>query len=291
MFITVDIGTVYRWLINMFENLKTSIIVCINKVLDYLRSGRASDIIVGSNVSGDVSKEFDIVAEDILTHCITSVLDDVVVVGEERGIRRYGSGKWIAVIDPVDGSSNFDAGIPWSSVSVAVARRTSNNRTTLENVVLAIVAEIFRDRMYIYRDGSIEIAGNGISRKSFPKSILLGYFETPEAYRPVERYISQRGRVALRSLGSAALDIVYVALGNAEGFIDVRSKLRNVDIAAALKIALTMGAKAYVCNFTDAMSIPLDDLVKIACIAVGYDEVHLLKLVDAIEGTIQHGRT
>lgn len=291
MFITVDIGTVYRWLINMFENLKTSIIVCINKVLDYLRSGRASDIIVGSNVSGDVSKEFDIVAEDILTHCITSVLDDVVVVGEERGIRRYGSGKWIAVIDPVDGSSNFDAGIPWSSVSVAVARRTSNNRTTLENVVLAIVAEIFRDRMYIYRDGSIEFTGNGISRKSFPKSILLGYFETPEAYRPVERYVSQRGRVALRSLGSAALDIVYVALGNAEGFIDVRSKLRNVDIAAALKIALTMGAKAYVCNFTDAMSIPLDDLVKIACIAVGYDEVHLLKLVDAIEGTIQHGRT
>lgn len=268
----------------LYTNLEDSMIFCINTVLDYLRSGGASDSIVGLNISGDVSKEFDIVAEDILAGCISNRLDDVVIVGEERGVRVYGGGRWLAIIDPVDGSSNFDAGIPWSSVSIAIAKR-GVDRPCLRDVVLAMVAEIFRDRIYIYSNGFTKVLGADIGRRGVPKPILLGYFEVPEAYRPIERYLTLRGRVALRSLGSAALDIVYVGLGNAEGFIDMRSKLRNVDVAAALKIALSMGAKAYTCDFNDVELIPLDNLVRIRCIAVGYNNEYLSKLMDAIQAS------
>mgnify|MGYP001772867663 CR=1 FL=1 len=265
-----------------YAGLEDSMVFCINTVLEYLRSGRVSGSVIGLNVSGDTSKEFDVVAEDILTSCISDRLNDVVIVGEERGVRMYGSGRWFAVIDPVDGSSNFDAGIPWSSISIAIAKRGAD-KPCLKDVVLAIVAEIFRDRIYIYKNSSIKILGADISRREAPKPILLGYFEVPEAYRPVERYLAIRGRITLRSLGSAALDIVYVGLGNAEGFIDIRSKLRNVDVAAALKIALTMGAKAYTCDFNDVELIPLDNLVKIRCIAVGYNDYYLSKLIEAIK--------
>ncbi len=266
----------------MCGDLETNIIACINNVLNYLRSSNVSSNVVGSNVFGDISKEFDVVAEDILANCIANALNDVVIVGEERGVRRYGGSKWIAVIDPVDGSSNFDAEIPWSSISVALAKNSPNTYLTLKDVVFAVVAEIFRDRMYMYRNGDVEIIGSRVSRRGLPKPMLLGYFETLDSYKPIESYMSLRGRVTLRSLGSAALDIVYVGLGNAEGFIDMRSKLRNVDVVAALKIALAMGAKAYVCDFNDALTIPIEDLIKIRCILVGYNEAYLTKLIEAI---------
>ncbi|MCS7111553.1 MAG: inositol monophosphatase family protein [Ignisphaera sp.] len=267
----------------MNRDFEARIILCINSVLNYLRSCGVSNNVVGFNMFGDASKEFDLVAEDILVNCIVKALNDVLIVGEERGVRKYGRGEWVAVIDPVDGSTNFDAGIPWSSISVALARGTSKSHITLKDVVLAIVAEIFRDRIYIYRNGSVEVIGGRSARRSPPRPVLLSYFETPNSYKPVENYMLMRGRVALRSLGSAALDIVYVGLGNAEGFIDVRSKLRNVDVAAALKIALAMGARAHICNTNDVTDVQLDNLIKVECVVVGYDDVYLAKLMEAVQ--------
>ncbi len=265
---------------SIYKGLEDGIVQCIDRVLNYLRSDRISSNIIGFNLFGDTTKEFDVIAEDILTSCIVDQLSDVIIVGEERGVRIYGSGKWIAIIDPVDGSNNFDADIPWSSISIAIARK-ENGSSTLRNVVFAVVAEVFRNRMYIYRDGYVDIKGGKISRKEYPKPILLGYFESPESYKPIEKYISIRGKIALRSLGSAALDIVYVGLGAAEGFIDMRSKLRNIDVAAALKIATTLGAETYICDFNDVNKIPLEKPVKIRCIIVGYNSTYLSKLLEA----------
>lgn len=267
----------------MNRDLETRIVACINSALNYLRSGSVSSKIVGMNVSEDTSREFDLVAEDILVSCIVNTLNDVVVVSEERGVRRYGEGRWIAIIDPVDGSTNFDAEIPWSSVSIALARSSGESSTTLKDIVFAVVAEVFRDRMYIYRDGAVEVLGGGATRRSTPKPILLGYFETIESYRPVWNYMKVRGRVALRSLGSAALDIIYVGLGNAEGFIDMRSRLRNVDVAAALRIALTMGAGAHLCSVDSVANMQLENIAKVGCIVAGYNDGYLTKLLEAIQ--------
>ncbi|ADM28511.1 inositol monophosphatase [Ignisphaera aggregans DSM 17230] len=254
------------------NEIKMGIVKCVDNVRRYLL-GETPRGIVGNNVSGDISKEFDLIAEDILSNCLREVLGEVMIIGEERGLRQYGS-RWIAIIDPVDGSTNYDAEIPWASISIAIARGGRSN--TLKDIEFAIVSEIFRDRMYVYDYGDVRIGERKIYRGVIPKPIVLGYFESYSTYKPLENYIRNRNeKLTIRSLGSAALDIVYVGMGNAEVFIDARAKLRNVDISAALRIAMALGAKAYVCDYRDPLDIPIDRIERIKFILVGFNDRYL----------------
>lgn len=263
-------------------HLREVVLTCVQKVKQYLLySGRTSDKAIGPNPYGDVSKVFDIEAEDILTKCLIDELEDVVIVGEERGLRVYGLGRWVAIIDPIDGSTNFEADIPWSAISVAIGSNRSTT-TRLSDVLIALVAEVLRDRIYIYENGKVEIIGASIKRRSIPKKIVLGYFDDIRSWRALKIYVeNSEERKILRVLGSAALDILSVALGNAEIFIDIRDKLRNLDIVAALRIALALGAKAYVHNFKNPLDIPIDNVTKVSCI-VGFSDEYLQKALDIL---------
>lgn len=64
---------------------------------------------VGTNVSGDVTKYVDKVAEDIILKRLVPL--GVNVVSEEVGTVDSGS-DYTVVVDPLDGSYNFSAGIP-----------------------------------------------------------------------------------------------------------------------------------------------------------------------------------
>ncbi len=248
--------------------------MCIEKTRNYLLSGSAPDKTIGYNPYGDVSKVFDLEAEDILVNCLANEIKDIVIIGEEKGVRAYGSAKYIAIIDPVDGSRNFEADIPWSSISVAVGLN-KGSRTCLRDIVIAIVSEIQRYRVYIYDNIQTKILGSNIGRRDNPKGIVLGYFDSINSLRALEMYMKSYGESkVLRSLGSAALDIVSVGLGNAEVFIDIRNKLRNFDVAAALRIALALGSQAYVFGYSDPLDIPIDVVVKVSCI-VGFNEEYL----------------
>jgi myo-inositol-1(or 4)-monophosphatase len=256
---------------------REKVLECIDKARKYLISPKVSFDVIGVNVSGDVSKRFDIEAEDIIMNCLKNFLGGFVMIGEERGVRVVGEPEWIIVVDPVDGSTNFTYDIPWSSISVAIAPYTKDAK--VKDIVFAVVSEITRDRVYIFDISSIDVVN--FKRKSPPAPIALGYFESPEAYKPLINYIMMSSRrLTIRSLGSAALDIVYVGLGNAEVFIDARAKLRNVDVAAALRIAIALGAKAIDCSnsFKDATEISINSVEKVRCIAVAYNDEVLEKL-------------
>ncbi|MEM0026968.1 MAG: inositol monophosphatase family protein [Ignisphaera sp.] len=252
-------------------SLDSILINCVDSVRKYLESSSVSFDVIGYNPFGDVSKRFDVEAENILRKCIVDSLKDVVFIGEEEGLNVYGNPKWIVIADPVDGSTNFSFEIPWASISVAIAPYRKG--ATIRDVTTAIVAEIFRNRTYVYNNGFVKIYGAS-ERKKTPAPIVLGYFELLEAYTPLLKYLSlSPRRPTVRSLGSAALDIVYVGLGNAEVFIDARAKLRNVDVAAAVRIATALGAKAVECSngLRDALNIPIDILERVQCIAAAYD--------------------
>lgn len=272
-------------------HLRESVLACVQKVRQYLlSSGRTSDKVIGLNPYGDISKAFDIEAEDILTKCLVDKLGDVVIVGEEKGIRVYGLGKLIAIVDPIDGSTNFEAEIPWSAISIAIGAN-SNKTTCLSDVIIALVAEVPRDRIYIYENDAVEIIGANIRRRTIPKKIVLGYFDDIRSWKALKLYTEySEEKKILRVLGSAALDILSVALGNAEIFIDIRDKLRNLDIAAALRIALALGAKAYVYKFESPLDIPIDSVTNISCI-VSFDDLYLRRALDILNQTDLLGST
>jgi len=247
--------------------------------VNYLRKERRGSEVVGRGAFGDVTKAFDKEAEEIILSKLRDYFsDELIVVSEERGIVRFGEkASWVVIVDPVDGSTNYDAGIPWVAVSIGLAPAKEGVSAKVSDIVAAVVAEVFRDRVYEYHvDSGVLLNGSPAKRKEKPKNVLLGYFEVPEAYEPVPKYWKLRGgRAALRSLGSAALDIIYVGLGMAEGFIDARAKLRNVDVAAALRIATALGARGLANQWEDVGEIRIDDLVKVELLVVGYNEDYL----------------
>lgn len=273
-----------------YLDLEDKVLKCAEKTRQYLLSGSTPDTAIGYNPYGDISKAFDLEAEDILANCLADELKDVVIIGEEKGIRSYGSAKYIAIIDPVDGSRNFEADIPWSSISIAIGLNRGS-RTCLRDVILAIVSEIQRNRIYVYSNTQVKVLGSNIGRKTTPKGIILGYFDDVNSLQALDTYLKTYGESkVLRSLGSAALDIVSVGLGNAEVFIDIRNKLRNLDVAAALRIALTLGSYAYVFGYSDPLDIPIDGVVKVSCI-VGFNKEYLENALKVLWRTASRGCT
>lgn len=259
---------------------REKVLECVDKVKRYLVSPKVSFDIVGVNVFGDISKKFDVEAEDLIMKCLEDSLEEFVLVGEEKGVRVVGSPKWIVIADPVDGSTNFTYDIPWSSISIAIAPYTEDAK--VKDIVFAVVSEITRNRIYIFDSFSVDT----VNYRRIPSSapIILGYFEDPESYKPLIKYLKLSPRkLTIRSLGSAALDIVYVGLGNAEVFIDARARLRNVDVASALRIAIALGVKAINCSndFEDAANISIYRMERIKCLAVAYNDEVLERLRNA----------
>jgi len=87
-------------------------------------------------VKGDTIRA-DLKAEEIIAERLRSRFKEYTLVSEESG--RTGSGGYVFVVDPLDGSLNYEHCIPWSSVSVAIARPGS---TRLSEVVAGAISQL-----------------------------------------------------------------------------------------------------------------------------------------------------
>ncbi len=190
-------------------------------------------------VRGDTIRA-DLVAEDVIREAIRRSLSDFTMVSEESGVA--GSTGYVFVVDPLDGSLNYEHCIRWSSVSVAVAPPGSRR---LSDVVAGAVAPLWGETLSFARgEGCYE--GN---RRVYPRAsggrIAFTYVESLDDAVKVSRLFTAFPGLKMRSLGSAALEIASVGLGRGLLFVDLRGKLRNVDVAAAVGLARECGARVF----------------------------------------------
>ena len=73
--------------------------------------------VVGAGMGGDETTAIDAAAERVILARLEG--PDRRIVSEEIGIR--GEGRWTIVVDPIDGSLNAKRGLPFFSLSIAVA--------------------------------------------------------------------------------------------------------------------------------------------------------------------------
>ena len=76
---------------------------------------------IGIGASGDKTYPVDKMAEDIILSVLEDSGEPLTVISEEVGMRDIKGGGTIVLIDPVDGSRNAIAGIPFYCTSIAVA--------------------------------------------------------------------------------------------------------------------------------------------------------------------------
>jgi len=226
------------------------------------RLRRLTGVVKERDAGGDRARGFDIEAEKIIIADLERSLGCIYVVSEELGVMQTCSEPtYIAVVDPVDGSFNYSIGIPWSAVSIALA--PFKRGATLRDIYAAVVSPIFMDSTYSFSVDEGSLVNGRRMKPGSPEDVVVGYFEHPVALRVLEAFWKVYGsRTRVRSLGSAALENAYlVATGGALGFMDVRSKLRNVDIAASYAIVKGVGGIITDLGGRGLEKVPIDRLV------------------------------
>jgi myo-inositol-1(or 4)-monophosphatase len=163
------------------------------------------------------------------------------ILAEEGDIENTNA-EYLWVIDPIDGTTNFAHGFPIFAVSVGLQK---NGKT-----ICGAVYHVMQNNMFFSELGSgsfcdakrLKVAKNDKLRTSllvtgFPYNID----ENPDGAMEIFNAMVRNSR-GMRRLGSAALDVCYVASGCFEGFWEVN--LFPWDICAAQLILEEAGGKA-----------------------------------------------
>ncbi|MFP3204481.1 MAG: inositol monophosphatase family protein [Metallosphaera yellowstonensis] len=195
----------------------------------YLRelSGREGlDKVIGTH-GDDTTKVVDRLAEDFILENLRKEDLRITVVTEETGFIGRSGSEYVAVIDPLDGSTNYLNGITWAGVSIALFKRDGSP-------VAGAVSEIFSGRTYSYDQERAYVDGRIFTGISNPQTrIVLSYFDRSRLREAMGILSAIEGGYKTRNLGSASLDMLLTCTGRAYLFFDIRNKLRNVDIASS----------------------------------------------------------
>lgn len=178
-------------------------------------------------------------AEERLVKDLTLFLPEAGFIAEEGTSDKVGDVyNWI--IDPLDGTTNFLHGVPTYSVSVALKRN--------DTIVIGVVYEVNRDECFYAWEGSEAfLNGNRIEVSSTSKledSLLATGFPYYD-YQHLNNYFELLKELAqntrgVRRIGSAAVDLVYMACGRFDAFFEY--SLHAWDVAAGAFIAQQAGA-------------------------------------------------
>ena len=162
------------------------------------------------------------------------------ILAEESGGKSGGSDyRWI--IDPLDGTTNYTHAFPVFSVSIALEYRGE--------VILGVVYDPNFDELFYAEKGKgAFLNGRRITvskTDKLIKSMLATGFPYNIKENPdhcVEHFVNfLMTAQAIRRLGSAAIDLVYVACGRLDGFWEVN--LNPWDVAAGQLIVKEAGGK------------------------------------------------
>lgn len=153
------------------------------------------------------------------------------------------------VIDPVDGTTNYVHGLPFYAISVGLMEQNE--------VILGVIYEPNRDE-YFYTTRGEKAYCNAKEIRVSPVTTLAesllatGFpyskFREMPAYIDVVRDLMQKTH-GLRRMGSAALDLAYVASGRFEGFFEYN--LQPWDVAAGALLVQQAGGSVTTFTGTD----------------------------------------
>ena len=187
---------------------------------------------VGVGEGGDDTTAIDAAAESAIVERLEALHEaghDFTLVSEELGERRFGSDPTMRVIvDPIDGSINAKRGIPFFSLSVAVATGPA-----MENVVFGFIHDFGSGEEWVAeRGGGAQLDGAPLETPGPKEEIEILSFEATMTH-----FVAAKAAAFLdlaprmRIMGSLALSLCHLAAGRIDAVVSLKP-IRSVDIAA-----------------------------------------------------------
>ena len=177
--------------------------------------------------------------EKILIDELLKARPDYSVLSEEVGkINNNEAFKWI--IDPIDGTANFLHGVPHFSISIGLEQNGE--------IICGIIYDPIKDEMFVAEKGNGSYLNNQrirVSSRSKLKDCIIftggPKHESKDRELSLKDYnnFSSKVLIPIRKLGSASLDMAYVAAGRCDGFW--QRNLNYWDIAAGIILVKESG--------------------------------------------------
>jgi myo-inositol-1(or 4)-monophosphatase len=188
----------------------------------------------------DLVTEVDHASEKLIMDIIRNEFPDHFILSEEVGeIKMDSAYKWI--IDPIDGTVNYANGIPICCVSIGIEHEGK--------MIMGAVFNPFMDEFFFAEKGAGAYLNEQRLRVSDKDNVTHSCLVTGFPYTYVDmpngplevfgRFI--RKGIPVRRLGSAAIDLCWVAAGRFDGFYE--HKLNAWDSAAGFLLVEEAGGK------------------------------------------------
>ncbi|MEE7450517.1 inositol monophosphatase [Methylobacterium radiotolerans] len=239
--------------------------------------GEVENLQVSRKGPGDFVSAADRKAEEVLRDALMKARPGYSLVLEENGIIEGTDKSHTWHVDPLDGTSNFLHGVPHFAVSVGLEREGQ--------IVAGVIFDPIKDELFVAERGKGAYLNNRrlrVSGRQDMADALVGY-GTPYLGRGSHpRLLRELGAVmavagGTRRMGSAALDMAYVACGRLDAYWE--RDLQTYDFAAG--VILVREAGGFVSS-ADGAAEPLAP----RSVACGNEELHrelvaILKKVQA----------
>ncbi len=213
-----------------------------------LRENFGTPLDVNSLEAHDIKLDLDVRSQDLITKLILDRFPDHAIYGEE-GIAGNQAGEFQWIVDPIDGTVNYFYSIPHFCVSIALRERGE--------IILGVIYDPMRDELWQTQKGQPTLL-NGkpcsvSARTQISEATLsVGFSKTQATISDglvlFEKYVRRARK--LRMMGSAALDMAFVASGRLDAYIEQMVSLW--DIAAGKILVENAGGRVEIRERTDA---------------------------------------
>ena len=195
--------------------------------------GEVEKLQVSLKGPGDFVTAADKKAEKILIEELQKARPDYPILSEEIGLIKNKSEEFKWIIDPIDGTTNFLHGIPHFCISLALEKNGE--------IICGIIFDPIKDELFSAEKGNGSYLNNQRMRVSSRSKLEDSIIFTGGPKREATDYdlslqeynkFSLALKAPIRKMGSAALDMAYVAAGRCDGFW--QRNLNYWDIAAGI---------------------------------------------------------
>jgi myo-inositol-1(or 4)-monophosphatase len=244
----------------------------VHRVLGELPGRSEREPVVGDGVGGDETTAIDAAAESAIVARLEHLHaegHDFHLVSEELGERTFGGDATYVVVDPIDGSMNAKRGIPYFSLSVAIA-----NGPLMSDVHFGYVYDFGTGEIWTATRGEGAWLGDERLGSQRPKDqIELLSVEATVAGSVADKAVAFAGFAhRLRIMGSLALSLCHLAAGRVDAVCSLKAA-RAVDIAAAQLLLKECSLPIVFADAGPFDAAPLDTAARSPVAAAGTDEL------------------
>ena len=206
---------------------------------------------VNSAEAHDIKLELDVRCQKLMAKILFAVFPKISLLGEE-GDSGDASSEYRWVVDPIDGTVNYFYGMPHAAVSIALQRRNGK----IYETILGVIYDPFTDELWTATlGGKTKLNGRIVccSKRSRvgDSLVAIGFSKSKENLEKSLPHLNRLARRAkkIRIMGSAALELAYVACGRLDVYVERTINLW--DIAAGGLMVECSGGEMFLKELPD----------------------------------------